>query len=77
MSALAFSHFVPLSRQQASPDTSITLTGEAITTLEVLVVTSSRQAQSLAHLAEAVAVLNDDTIKNISLGHPAELLNRV
>lgn len=52
---------------------------EHITTteIEVMVVTSSRQAQALVNLAESVAVLDEDTIKNVSPGHPAELLNRV
>lgn len=45
--------------------------------IEVMVVTSSRQAQALVNLAEAVAVIDEDTIKNISPGHPSELLNRV
>ncbi|MBZ9611502.1 TonB-dependent receptor [Rheinheimera maricola] len=49
----------------------------AVSDIEVLVVTSSRQAQSLVNLAEAVAVLDEDTIINVSPGHPAELLNRV
>lgn len=44
---------------------------------EVIVVTSSRQAQSLTNLAESVTVLNEQLIKDVSPGHPAELLNRV
>ncbi|MDP5138082.1 TonB-dependent receptor [Rheinheimera baltica] len=49
----------------------------ATTEIEVMVVTSSRQAQARVNLAESVAVLDEDTIKNVSPGHPAELLNRV
>ncbi|MDP2716506.1 TonB-dependent receptor [Rheinheimera sp.] len=45
--------------------------------IEVMVVTSSRQAQALVNLAEAVSVLDEATIQNVSPGHPAELLNRV
>lgn len=45
--------------------------------VEVMVVTSSRQAQALTNLAESVAVLGEDSIQNVSPGHPAELLNRV
>lgn len=44
---------------------------------EMIVVTSSRQAQSLTNLAESVTVLNEQLIKDVSPGHPAELLNRV
>lgn len=44
---------------------------------EIIVVTSSRKAQSLANLAESVTVLNEQQIQDISPGHPAELLNRV
>ena len=61
---------------QAAPSNSegATATEEQV---EVMVVTSSRQAQALTNLSEAVAVLNEDTIKAVSPGHPAELLNRV
>ena len=45
--------------------------------VEVMVVTSSRQAQALTNLAETVSVLDEATIKAVSPGHPAELLNRV
>ncbi|GAB2918843.1 TonB-dependent receptor [Rheinheimera gaetbuli] len=59
--------------------TPATVTAEATTAsdIEVMVVTSSRQAQALANLAEAVSVLDEATIQNVSPGHPAELLNRV
>lgn len=45
--------------------------------VEVMVVTSSRQAQALTNLAESVTVLSEESIQNVSPGHPAELLNRI
>ncbi|MCH8536781.1 MAG: TonB-dependent receptor [Alkalimonas sp.] len=49
----------------------------AASSIEVMVVTSSRQAQALVHLSESVAVLSKEEIANVSPGHPADLLNRV
>lgn len=48
-----------------------------VSPIEVMVVTSSRQAQALINLSESVAVLSKEDIANVSPGHPADLLNRV